>query len=76
MRHRVCGLVLLLGSIVSATPQPPPSVLNEEPASFHFPMPDWSQKRTWVKAALLAGAAVLVKMSFRKMREEDRVEDE
>jgi hypothetical protein len=62
-------LALLSLSAMLAMPQEPVPDPEAEPA-FSIPMPDWGDKRTWVKAALLAGAAMLVKLSFRKMTED------
>ena len=59
---------------MAASPRPVPVVPSDKP--FEMPMPDWSDKKTWVKAALLAGAVLLVKMSFRKMKDDEQSRDE
>jgi hypothetical protein len=76
MRLWVCGLVLLFSWFLAASAQEPAPLVSDEPAGFQFPAPDWNNRRTWVKAALLAGAAVLVKLSFRKMKEDESRDEE
>ncbi len=77
MSKPVLLAIFVLGTLLSAAPTPPPvPVWPGSGPSFQFTMPDWSDRKTWVKVALLMGAVVLVKMSFRKMKDDDYTIDE
>jgi hypothetical protein len=67
--------VFALGTTLSAGPRHVPVWPISDPPT-ELAMPDWSDRKTWLKLALLLGAAVLVKMSFRKMQEDDDTIDE
>jgi hypothetical protein len=68
--------VFLLGTILPASPQSKHvPVWPRSEAPLEFATPDWSDKMTWVKVGLLVGAAVLVKLSLRKM-DDDEFDDE
>jgi len=77
MRKSVLLAIFALGSLLPAAPKPRPVPVwpGSEPPT-QFAMPDWSDRKTWVKVALLVGAAVLVKMSFRKMKDDEYTIDE